>query len=141
MATKSPALPTKKQLQPIAKKYGLRMIVLFGSVARGKTHPESDIDVGVYTERPITFNRRLKLWLELSKLFQAEIDLAILNHPAPLFGYRVANEGKILFESKPHVWENWRSYATRYYWDTAKFRQDMKNRLAWKIEGMRHAVS
>ncbi|MDO8752600.1 MAG: nucleotidyltransferase domain-containing protein, partial [Anaerolineales bacterium] len=79
--------PTKKQLQPIAKKYGLRFIVLFGSVARGKVHEDSDIDVGVYTEKPITFNNRLKLWLELSKLLHADIDLAVLNHPNPLFGF------------------------------------------------------
>ena len=132
--------PTKKQLEPIAKKFGLRFIVLFGSVARGKVHEDSDIDVGVYTEHPITFNKRLKLWLELSKLLHADIDLAVLNHPNPLFGFRVANEGKVLFEKKPFLWENWKSYAVRYYWDTAKFREDAKKRLACNIERMRHAA-
>ncbi len=133
--------PTKKQLQPIAQKYGLRFIVLFGSVARGRVHEESDIDIGVYTEKPITFNKRSKLWIELSKLFQAEIDLTMLNHPDPLLGFRVANEGRILFESKRFAWESWKSYAMRYYWDTAKFRQDAKQRLSRNIERMRHAAS
>jgi len=133
--------PSKEQLQPIAKKFGVRFIVLFGSTAHGRTHEESDIDVGVFTDRPITFNKRLKLWHELSTLFQADIDLAMLNHPNPLFGFRVANEGKILFESKPLSWEYWKSYAVRHYWDTAKFREDLKKRLARSMERTQYAVS
>jgi predicted nucleotidyltransferase len=41
---KSPplALPSEKQLQRVAQKYGLRFIVLFGSAARGRAHEESD---------------------------------------------------------------------------------------------------
>ncbi len=133
--------PTKKQLQPIAEKYGLRFVVLFGSVARGRVHEESDIDVGVLMERVPTFNQRLKLWQALSELFHAEIDLAILNHPKPLFGFRIANEGKVLFESAAHEWEKWKSYTVRYYWDTSKFRDDLKDRLAESVERARHAIS
>lgn len=140
MAANSLALPSRKQFQPIAKKYGLRFIVLFGSAARGGTHRESDIDIGVYTEQAITFDKRLKLWMELSGLFQEEIDLAVLNHPNPLFGFRVANEGKVLFEREPFAWERWRSYTIRYYWDTAKFRQDADDRLARNVEKIRHAA-
>ena len=101
--------PANKQLEPIAKKFGLRFIVLFGSVARGRVHEESDIDVGVYTEKPITFNKRLKLWLELCKVFNAEIDLAVLNHAEPVFGSLVSRDGKLLYEGKKYAWGNWRS--------------------------------
>lgn len=141
MNAKIPTLPTEKELLPIAKKFGVRLVVLFGSVARGKTHEESDIDVGVLMERVPTFNQRLKLWQALCELFQAEIDLAILNHPKPLFGFRVASEGKVLFESAAQEWEKWKSYAVRYYWDTAKFRDDLKSSLARKVERARYAIS
>ncbi|OIN94795.1 MAG: hypothetical protein COS37_07975 [Anaerolineae bacterium CG03_land_8_20_14_0_80_58_20] len=141
MAAKLPVLPTSEQLQPIAQKFGVRLIVLFGSVARGRIHEESDIDVAVLTERPLTFNKRLKLWSALSPLFRADIDLAILNHANPLFGFRIANEGKVLFEGAPRVWENWKSYAVRYYWDTAKFREDLEKRLARSVERARYAIS
>lgn len=132
-------LPSKKQLQPIAQKYGLRFIVLFGSTARGRTHEESDIDIGVFTERPITFNKRLKLWLELSQLFRAEIDLAVLNHAEPVFGSLVSRDGKLLYEGKKYAWENWRSYKTRQYWDTKKFRDDLERYIARRAQEITYA--
>jgi predicted nucleotidyltransferase len=131
--------PAKKQLEPIAKKYGLRFIVLFGSVARGKVHEESDIDVGVYTEKPITFNKRLKLWLELCKAFNAEIDFAVLNHADPVFGSRVSRDGNLLYEGKKYAWRNWQSYKTRQYWDTKKFRDDLERYIARRAEEISYA--
>jgi predicted nucleotidyltransferase len=123
-------VPTKKQLQPIAQKFGIRFIVLFGSVARGRTHEESDIDVGVYMDKPIAFNKRLKLWLALSELFQTEIDLAVLNHAEPVFGFEISRDGQLLYENKIYAWENWRSYKTRQFWDTKKFRDDLKRYIS-----------
>ena len=131
--------PTQKQLQPIAKKYGLRFIVLFGSVARGRVHEESDIDIGIYLERPISFSKRLKLWLELSEIFRAEIDLAVLNHAEPVFGSLVSRDGKLLYEGKKYAWENWRSYKTRQYWDTKKFRDDLERYVARRAQEITYA--
>jgi len=139
MTVNLPAIPTSKQLQPIAQKFGVGLIVLFGSVARGKIHEESDIDIGVLTDRPITFNKRLKLWYELSSLFRADIDLAMLNHAEPVFGFQVARDGKLLFERDKFVWENWRSYKIRQYWDTKKFRDDLERYLARRVKEMRYA--
>ena len=131
--------PPQKQLQPIAKKYGLRFIVLFGSVARGRVHEESDIDIGIYLERPISFSKRLKLWLELSEIFRAEIDLAVLNHAEPVFGSLVSRDGKLLYEGKKYAWENWRSYKTRQYWDTKKFRDDLERYVARRAQEITYA--
>ena len=141
MLAKPFTLPSKKQLHPIAQKFGLRFIVLFGSVARGRTHEESDIDIGVFTERPITFNERLKLWLELSQLFRAEIDLAVLNHAEPVFGSLVSRDGKLLYEGKKYVWENWRSYKTRQYWDTKKFRDDLERYVSRRVKELSHVTA
>jgi predicted nucleotidyltransferase len=139
MTANLPGIPTSEQLQLIAQKFGVRLIVLFGSVARGKIHEESDIDIGVLTDRPITFNKRLKLWYELSSLFRADIDLAMLNHAEPVFGFQVARDGKLLFERDKFVWENWRSYKIRQYWDTKKFRDDLERYLARRVKEMRYA--
>lgn len=139
MVANLPVLPTSEQLQPIAQKFGVRLIVLFGSAARGTIHEESDIDVGVLTKRPIAFNKRLKLWLELSRLFQAEIDLAMLNHAEPVFGSEVARDGKLLFEGEKFAWENWRSYKTRQFWDTKKFRDDLERYIARCAEEIAYA--
>lgn len=141
MAAKLPPFPTSKQLRPVAQKFGVRLIVLFGSAARGKVHAESDIDVGVLMERYPTFNRRLKLWQALCEIFRAEIDLAVLNHATPLLKFQVARDGKVLFQRHPAVWANWKSYAFRQYWDTKKFRDDLRKYISRAAEEMRHAAS
>ena len=140
MAAKLPTLPTSEQLQPVAQKFGVRLIVLFGSAARGKIHEESDVDIAVLAERPLTFNQRLKLWSALSPLFSVDVDLAVLNHAAPLLKFQVARDGKILFQQHPSVWDNWKSYAFRQYWDTKKFRDDLRKYVSRAAEEMRHVA-
>lgn len=39
----------KRRIQPVAEKYGLRAIYLFGSYARGEATPQSDIDLIIDT--------------------------------------------------------------------------------------------
>ena len=48
------------QLAALAKKYGARRLVLFGSRARGDHRPDSDIDLAVYDMPPQ--NRAVFIW-------------------------------------------------------------------------------
>ena len=132
-------VPPKTQLESIAKRYGLRLIVLFGSQVTGRTHPESDVDVAVWTTRPLTSARRNRLWMELSDAFQVEVDLAVLNHAEPLLLHHVATRGKLLYENKRWAWEEFKGYAFRYYQDTQKYRDDLARYLKREIQGTRRA--
>lgn len=132
--------PSVEQLKPLAKNFGLRLIVLFGSTARGVMNRESDIDLGVLSEKPLSPVQRRRLWSALSALFPADVDLTVLNHADPLVSYQIASEGVILFETVSFAWENWKSYAVRRYWDTHKFRESQSVYLARRAEELRHAA-
>jgi len=132
-------IPSKAQLEPLARRHGLRLIVLFGSQVTGRTHPESDVDVAVWAARPITPGRRDRLWSELTDLFQTEIDLALLNHAEPLLMKHVARTGRLLYESRRWAWEEFKGFAFRYYLDTRKFRDDLARHLDREIRRPRHA--
>ncbi len=132
-------IPSKAHLASIAKRYGLRLIVLHGSQVTGRTHPESDVDVAVWTTRPLTFARRSRLWIELSNVFRAEIDLAVLNRAEPLLIRHVATKGKLLYENKRWAWQEFKGYAFRYYEDTQKFRDDLARYLDREFQGTRRA--
>ncbi|MDI6768985.1 MAG: nucleotidyltransferase domain-containing protein [Anaerolineales bacterium] len=132
--------PSVEQLKPLAKNFGLRFIVLFGSTARGVMNRESDIDLGVLSEKPLSPVQRRRLWNALSALFPADVDLTMLNHADPLVSYQIASEGVILFETVSFVWETWKSYAMRRYWDTHKFRESQSVYLARRAEELRHAA-
>jgi len=131
--------PSKAQLESIARRHGLQLIVLFGSQVSGRTHPESDVDVAVWVTHSLTSEQRDRLWLDLSDAFQAEIDLAVLNHAEPLLLYQVARKGQPLYENQRWAWEEFRGYAFRYYEDTQKFRDDLARYLKRELQETRYA--
>jgi hypothetical protein len=57
------------------KRFGVKTLALFGSVARGEARPDSDLDFLVEFEGPATFDQymELKMWLE--DLFGCPVDL------------------------------------------------------------------
>jgi predicted nucleotidyltransferase len=141
MAANSLSSPSAVQLQTLGQRFGIRVLVLFGSVARGTFGEGSDIDIAVLLEKQPEVEKRRQLWAALSQLFSRDVDLTILNHAEPLVSFRVACEGKILFVADDRAWETWKSYAVRQYWDTEKFREALKSYLSRRAEETRNAAA
>lgn len=72
-----------------AKREDVAFSFLFGSQARGKAIPSSDIDIAVYfppeNPRPIQFEEAIfydqenELWAALERLLRKEVELLVLN--------------------------------------------------------------
>lgn len=76
---------------------------LFGSYAKDKQNPASDIDLAVLLDREFPtdsyFNKKLKLLsLAASTLKTDEVDFIILNQSPPAFSYQILSKGRLLFE-------------------------------------------
>lgn len=80
------ALPELRRRWPISSLY------LFGSVARGEERAESDLDVLVEFERPITLSSFLALEEALSRLARRPVDLVSRAALKPHIGRRVLEE-------------------------------------------------
>ncbi len=132
-------IPTSEQLKPIARRYGLDLIVLFGSQVKGTTHPESDVDVAVLPRKALTERRWLNLWCALSQVFPGNVDMTMLNHATPLLRYHVVRDGKLLYEGRRWAWENQKGYAYHAYWDNTRFFDDMHRYVDRKAEEYRRA--
>lgn len=77
------------------------LVYLFGSQARGKTGPLSDIDLAVLL-KPASkreyFEKKLTLLSELTAVLgRDDIDLVILNQAPVMLKYHILKEGKPLF--------------------------------------------
>ncbi len=59
----------------LKEKYGVKSLAVFGSMARGDNHEESDVDILVTFEGPATFDNFMGLKLELGYLFGRRVDL------------------------------------------------------------------
>jgi predicted nucleotidyltransferase len=111
-------------LSGIARRFGLRLVVQFGSTVTGRQWAESDFDVAVWTRVPRR-QRTLAWYGELGSALEAalrparELDLAVLDGGDSLLLFRVATHGRVLWGEDESVWGEFRSYAVRRYDDDA----------------------
>ncbi len=110
----------KQRLSPIFKKEELRLVILFGSTASGKTHRGSDIDIAFLFEESVDILELTNTILRL--LHNDNVDVIDLKRASPLLKFSVVKKGKLLFEKKPGIFNQFCSLAFRTYVDTQKLR-------------------
>lgn len=96
----------------------MRLVVLFGSHARNRARPESDIDVGIIPVDPaLPLADELALQSRLSRASRVEIDLVRLDRDDLLVGREVALHGVLVAEARPGVFAQYRARATSEWLD------------------------
>ena len=101
---------------------------LFGSQARGRPTPFSDVDFAVLLSgavpRESHLDYRIALTQELTRIFRSdEVQVVILNQAPPLLAYKVIFEGKPLLCRDELARLRFRTDATRRYLDTKALRR------------------
>jgi hypothetical protein len=91
---------TRRSIADMARKRGLSLVVLFGSVAANAARPDSDIDIAVkFGDGNPGLPRILEVQEEISGLFRGrKVDLSVLNHADPLFMKKIAEQCEFLYE-------------------------------------------
>jgi predicted nucleotidyltransferase len=90
---------TMRSIAGMARKRGLSLVVLFGSVAADAARTDSDIDIAVkFVGGDPGLLRTLEVQEEISGLFRGrKIDLSVLNRADPLFMKKIAERCEILY--------------------------------------------
>ena len=117
-------------LNTIARKRGIRLILRFGSSVTGKTHARSDVDIAVLLDHAkVSFQEHADLLQDVQQLFpEQEVDLALLNHADPLFLKKITDDCQILY-GPLEVLHRLKIYAFKRYQDHRKY-FDMERRYA-----------
>lgn len=114
------SMPLLDQLHDLAP--GLpeevRLLVLFGSTARGKAGPRSDVDLGVLLD-PYSPALRFKVDAVLGRAAGREVDTVLLDDAPPLLRFEIAKEGVLLFEREEGLWTHFKAKAMVDWWDWA----------------------
>ena len=114
----------KSTLVPIAKRFGIKLLMVHGSYAKGTASPKSDLDIAFLCYgSDIEFGELLELQGELEKLFTfpGEIDLHSLHKVDSLFLFEVAKCGILLVGDK-NDYDDFRLHALARYEDTRELR-------------------
>jgi predicted nucleotidyltransferase len=112
----------QKKLKALCRKYHLKLVVLHGSRATGNARKISDIDVGILAQERIDQEAYAGILSDFCGLFGDRFDPVFLNGAEPLISYRVALDGKPLYEAAPGTFEEFRVQSVLRYMDSKKFR-------------------
>ena len=117
----------QRAAREVAAEIGARLIVLFGSAARGGTRAPEDLDIGVLGSAPIDSVAVTNRFMQLLHL--SEIDIADLRRADPVLLMLVARDGVPLHEAQPGEMMRFQSLAIRRFADTKKFRDSERDAL------------
>ncbi len=87
-----------KKIDKIAKKYGLELLLLFGSAAAGTMRKDSDYDVAYFARKPLNLMEEAKLITDLFPVFRSDkVDLASIRNASPLLQEGIFRNHIVLF--------------------------------------------
>lgn len=87
----------KAIIAPIAKKYPLKEVYLFGSYARGEATAESDIDLVMNFYQPIDLFTYSEIIENLEKQFSKKVDIVSHNSASPRLLYQIIDEEVLMY--------------------------------------------
>ncbi|MEW5758196.1 MAG: nucleotidyltransferase domain-containing protein [Candidatus Omnitrophota bacterium] len=120
----------------------IKFAYLFGSAASNKTNKFSDIDIAVFLNENISIqeysDRKLSIMNDLSKIFDKNIDIVILNNANSFLKYQVLKNGVEVYESYKGANRNFKVYAVLEYFDFLFIRRNMEDALIRRIKERKH---
>ncbi|WCK52711.1 nucleotidyltransferase domain-containing protein [Aneurinibacillus sp. Ricciae_BoGa-3] len=76
-------------------------IILFGSMAKGNLHKESDVDIAFLSHQAPTEYEIFMVAQALADKLGTEVDLVDLNRASTVFQAQIIGKGKILLDREP----------------------------------------
>lgn len=112
------------------------LTILFGSRARGTAGKQSDTDVAVLADRPLTLREKNALRERIAKelsVCEDKVDLIDLYDAPPLLAHQVGETGRLL-KGTQFDFNRFRIRAWKHYLDTAKFRRARERALKHYVQ-------
>ena len=87
-----------KHIDKLVCDYGIKLIYIFGSYAKGENRAGSDLDIAIYFDNEVDGFVKLDILDELVGIFNREdIDLVILNNVDEVLKFQVIKYGKLVY--------------------------------------------
>lgn len=109
-----------EKIETIAKNYGLKLVLLFGSQVSQFTHRESDFDIAFLSLKELSFKDEYHLNYEFISVFGSErIDTLDLKKSSPLLMQQVFQNHQVLFCSDQKAYYLYKIYAYKRFIEAA----------------------
>lgn len=129
----------KAGIHYFSKQPDIAFVYLFGSSAKKRTTPRSDIDLAVYlipSEKNSDVESRFdQIYHELNRLSPpASLDLIDLNKTPPYLAYEILKEGDLFFCKEESLKISFIAKTLRDYFDRSHARELYFKKMAERIE-------
>jgi predicted nucleotidyltransferase len=104
------------ELREVCRAAGARLVVVFGSVARGEARPWSDVDIAI---EGLAFWEGQTLGIAIGRALGREPHVVDLAEASDHLRYRIAREGVLLYEREADAWPRFRAGASLRWFDLA----------------------
>ncbi len=88
----------KRKLVTLCQEYNVTSLKIFGLVARGEEKVNSDIDILVKFENPISLLKLIQLEQKLSELFARKVDLVTEQALSPYIRSEILTNAREIYE-------------------------------------------
>jgi predicted nucleotidyltransferase len=120
--------PSSDAIDKIAEKYGIKLLIYFGSYQTEYFNRDSDIDIAFLSSGALDPEQRYRLLEELIIFHRkSEIDLVDLKKADPVLRYEIAVHGKVFYEQETNLFDRYALfYIKRYYELKPVIQEEMK---------------
>lgn len=88
----------KNKIKKIAQKYGLEMVLLFGSQTNDKAKPDSDVDIAYSSKELLSLDEKMGLNKDLAGIFRKDnIDQIDLKSANPFLLHEISRNSQMIF--------------------------------------------
>jgi len=110
----------------LASRPDLRIAVLFGSLASGNAGPDSDVDLAIASDHPLSTDDKITLIDDVSRAMGREVDLVDLRAAVGTILAEALSKGTILKNSDPTLFAD---LLKRMWLDQADFEPQRQKML------------
>lgn len=136
---------SKKLIKKLGKKYGIKLIMLFGSALKDKKlRFKNDIDLAILADKEFYENDYSKFRFELldvADLEKREIDTVPISSQNPLLLYDIFQEGEPIYYRSEEEYAKIRSWARWSYEDNSRFFDGREELLQKRIKKLEKALA
>ena len=106
----------KERVAKLSQKYWLRLVLLFGSQAKGEARKNSDIVIAILAEKRFPEEVMIYLNFEFTNILPIDkVDLVDIHGAPPLLMKQIFDSAKIIYQKTPDEYPKFLIYAMRLY--------------------------
>jgi predicted nucleotidyltransferase len=105
------------------------LVFLFGSSARNRLRPSSDVDIGILFKSIPEIEAKNALTQELSSILKREVDLVALDHASPILRMQILKHGILVYSRRKKDFYQFFTDTVNQYDDLKRIRKNCEENI------------